>query len=328
MSLHNPVQEPPRVPYTLQEAQSLPLSADKLSKINLFTPIIHRRKHSLHYLLELFILHVILLPPTSPSAKQWTEHLLSYLSRASPYLIPEISGKPLTERILGIITAYAPALSLTQIPESYLTSLIAPPDEPAKAAIFAFAAFLHRYDAPNGWLLKYLTPAHGNRSPLPPAFNHCLYCPPFLDSRGHLVWYTVRTVHDSILHGCRTWVSAHGAIVALRSGSFPGSAIQMHRREIVNYKRFDIRLWETWTGGAAGIGKFASLGRGGLGRPISFDRPVVFEDALAVGWTVKNGILRDPNGTPRSVRRGKDGLYRVIRGKGEEVDWQPGMRFA
>lgn len=224
-------------------------------------------------------------------------------------------------------------------------------DEPAKSAVMAYAWYLHSLRIKNGWLRPYLSTALGRRErprncpggadgrldrarePL-----HTLYAAPYLDTNGHLVWYTVREAKLGEIIGLQASSYARGNNVRIHSCMDRERSVRIHHTQICNIERLDYRLWESWTHGARAFGAFAGLGNRALtGKWILFDAPVVVEDALAVGFRVVGGALINPNGRKMVVARRPDGVYTarvpLLKGahkehKAGKVDWHRGMKFA
>lgn len=357
----------PTPPYTLREAlhgtahleQNTPSPPSYpphiRSRLLLFSPILDRPKQALHHLLELFLLHICLHP--NPPNPTYHQTLLHHLAALSQHLIPPV--QPIThhakesypaipipaDTILSILRDFLPAFP-APFPPPVPTALPGEQPNPAKSAILAYAAFLDSQNLPTAWLAPYLMPnVPGRRErpsrhhpttkprqkpPLPPPL-HTLFTLPYLNRHTHLIWLTVRTAatpSDIIALPATSY--ARGNAVTIRSETDPALAARVDATQIVNVRRLDSRLWETWTGGACAAGRFASLApRRVLGRVVRFDRPVRGDDALAAGWAFKQGgVAVRPDGKTVRVGRRADGLFEVGGGGRWVGPWPVGMKFA
>ncbi|CAN8073745.1 unnamed protein product [Agarophyton chilense] len=188
-------------------------------------------------------------------------------------------------------------------------------DEPAKTAIMVYAWYLKSYQIKNGWLRPYLNSPlgrrerHRNVSELSLSEDlvttgrlgrigeelHTLYALAFLDTRGHLTWYTVRQATRGEIIGGVASTYARGNNVRINSSKNTRQSIQIRYDHICNFEVLDFRLWESWTHNIRSTGPCKSMGnRTRSLRAVRFDEPVILEDALAVGFRIVNGVLVNP----------------------------------
>lgn len=261
-----------------------------------------------------------------------------------------ISSKP----ILDIISSYASAFTEDDITKEELSCLTGLMDEPAKTAIMVYAWYLNSFGVKNGWLRQYFYATLGRRErprDAPPDSLkedviaggrlgrseeelHTLFAPPFLDQRGHLIWYTVRQATRGEIIGRPATSYARGNNVRIQSTRDISRSIQIHHSHVCNASVLDIRLWDSWTHQARGVGPFRSLSNSALSaKTVRFDKPVLIEHALAVGFRVVGGCLISPAGRLLLVTKGENALYKarfhLLRNAEQEtLTWHTGMQFA
>lgn len=349
-------------PYTLHEAlyglsnlhprvshlhQAFP--AHVHARFQRFHGILNRPKQSIHHLFELFIITVCQLEtPTDPP---WLNNLLDYLASACLHLIPAIpqQASKLTEYpssiqadaklILDILRTYTSSFVESQIQRNELACMTGNMDEPAKTALMAYAWMLDVMNINNGWLRPYLTAAIGCRNGKHEQSVELftLYSPPFVDVKGHVKWYTVRKAQPNHIIGRQAQVYAINNRVVIVTDTQIDRSIQIHHSQLCNRPRFDLRLWTTWTAGGTAIGPFAGLGKKRpLGKPVRFDAPVRIDDAIAVGYRVRDSRLLNPAGKLMNVSKSPHGYYRAKlvnnhshsgHSPQESVQWHMEMKF-
>lgn len=259
-----------------------------------------------------------------------------------------------SKRILDVISHYSKSFQEDDIAKTDLTRMIGLMDEPAKTAVIGYAWFLNSQGVKNGWLRPYLHASLGRRelshSPVSTASAkkdptvdsrigrveeelHTLFSLPFFDNQGHLVWYTVRTASPGEIVGRLASSYARSNHVRIHSSKDLSKSVQIHYSHVCNFNSLDFRLWESWTNHARGVGPFRSLAKTNLSlRVVRFDRPVLLEDALAVGFRVVHGHLINPSGIRMLVVLTSNGMYKAIEHplrvrKQEPFAWVPRMKF-
>ncbi|KAI0566993.1 hypothetical protein FGB62_5g318 [Gracilaria domingensis] len=258
-----------------------------------------------------------------------------------------------SREIIDIISRYSQTFAEPDISKEELSRMPGLMDEPAKTAIMVYAWYLKTFRIKNGWLRPYLNSPLGRRErhrnvPELSRGNaliaggrlgrageelHTLYALAFLDTRGHLIWYTVRRAIRGEIIGGIACSYARGNNVRIHSSKDLRHSIQIRYDHICNFEVLDFRLWESWTQDLRSVGPCKSMGnRGRTFRAVRFDEPVVLEDALAVGFRIVNGVLVNPKGKAMRVVRGSDGLFRVHRQRlrpmaVERIPWHPRMRL-
>jgi len=268
--------------------------------------------------------------------------------------------------IVHLIAEYATSFAHSDITHEELSRMTGLMDEPAKTAVMAYAWFLADADIHNGWLRPYLNASLGRRerpsaARLPAHVKPCvetegrvgrlseelhtIYAPPFINRLGHLVWYTIRQARRGEIIGRPASSYARGNNVRIHSSKNISKSLQIHHSQVCNLEVLDLRLWESWTMQARGVGSYGSLANRALSsRIVRFDRPVLVEDALAVGFRVVEGRLINPNGAEMVVSKTPNGLYHakapLLRSPSREckltqpavprecIRWHTSMKFA
>lgn len=256
-------------------------------------------------------------------------------------------------QIVDIISRYTRSFMEPDISREELSRMSGLMDEPAKTAVMVYAWYLNTYRIKNGWLRPFLNSPLGRRErdrrvPEKSRRNayiaggrlgrakealHTLYALAFTDTRGHLVWYTVRTATRGEIIGSVACSYARGNNCRINSSKDMRKSIQIRYDHVCNFEVLDFRLWDSWTHNLRSTGPCRSMGNRRLSpRTVRFDEPVILEDALAVGYRLVDGVLINPKGKPIQVSRGKDGLFRARRKllrsiEKEPIDWHPRMRL-
>lgn len=255
--------------------------------------------------------------------------------------------------IVDIISSYSESFTEPPLTFDQLANIPLTMDQPVIAAVVAYAYFLHTHEIKNGWLRSFFQtiPARRERARThsQPLLEHgrirvkqslhTLFSAPFVNNRGHLIWYAANRAKPSNILSLPTACYARSNIVRIHSTNDHSKYIQVHVSRICNKMFLDMRLWQSWTHNMRGVGQFCSLANPVISiGAVRFDHHVLIEGALAVGFRLVNGLLYNPAGVRMVVRKRKDDFY-VARtqvmhhqnGRGkraeEKIDWQSGMRF-